>query len=93
MDFSFEVDGNRSVLRLHEEGAELGWLQYREDEKYLVIEHVEVDPAYRGRGLARKLVDRFAEHVRSVEGRVVSECGVARAMMTGDARYADVFVG
>ena len=51
----FEENNNRSAA--YDGDQEVGYCSYTLDGDVWVIEHTVVDPAYGGRGLARRLVD------------------------------------
>ena len=53
--YAFEENNNRSAA--YDGDQEVGYCSYTLDGDVWVIEHTVVDPAYGGRGLARRLVD------------------------------------
>ena len=54
------------------------------------ITHTEVDPAYGGQGIARKLIEALIEAARSDGAKIVPLCSYADKMMRRTDEYADV---
>lgn len=55
-----------------------------------VITHTEVDPAYGGQGIARRLIEALIEAARHDGAKIVPVCSYAAKMMRGKEAYADV---
>lgn len=71
------------VLRL--DGERHGFLEFtRPEAGVMQIEYVEVDPALRGRGLGRQLVEKAVAFARDAKLRVVPVCSYARAVIQRD---------
>jgi predicted GNAT family acetyltransferase len=68
--FELTVDGRRA-----------GFLAYTIEDRTLAIDYVEVDPAFRGRGLGEKLVDAAVEFASTGQLEVVPICGYARSVL------------
>ena len=54
------------------------------------ITHTGVDPAYGGKGIAKKLVNKLIEEARVRQTRILPLCSYAVKMMTGKEEYKDV---
>ena len=54
------------------------------------ITHTEVDPAYGGQGIARRLIEELIEAARSNGTKIVPVCSYAEKMMSGKPEYRDV---
>ena len=55
-----------------------------------VITHTEVDPAYGGQGIARRLIEEIVAEARRAGKKIVPLCSYADKMMTGKEEYRDV---
>ncbi|WP_138755017.1 GNAT family N-acetyltransferase [Paenibacillus sinopodophylli] len=56
-----------------------------------VIDHTYVDGAYRGRNLAKQLLDFVVEEAREKGRKIVPACSYALAQFKRSAAYADVW--
>jgi predicted GNAT family acetyltransferase len=76
------------------DGMRLGELVYtRRSEDLVNIDHTEVDPALRGQGVARKLLDAAVAWARQSGTRVKATCRYARGQFESDASIKDVYAG
>ena len=55
-----------------------------------VITHTEVDPAYGGQGIARRLIEEIVAEARRAGKKIVPLCSYADKIMTGKEEYRDV---
>ena len=55
-----------------------------------VITHTEVDPAYGGQGIARRLIEEIVAEARRAGKKIVPLCSYAEKMMRGREEYTDV---
>lgn len=55
-----------------------------------VITHTEVDPAYGGQGIARRLIEEIIAEARRTGKKIVPVCSYAEKMMTGKEEYRNV---
>lgn len=91
IDHQTSEDGG--VFYLFADSEKIGHLTYdRPRTARCILTYVEVDPAYRGRGFARRLIDEIADFARQEEAEILPTCGVARAIMTRSEAYDDVLV-
>ena len=83
-----ELNGvHEFVLRV--DGERRGFLEYtRPDVGVMRIEYVEVDPALRGTGLGKQLVEQAVAFATDAKLRVVPICSYARAVIQRDANLA-----
>lgn len=80
MEIVREEANGRGRLLLDDDGNPIGTLSYRwADPQTLVIEHVGVDPKFRGRGHAQKLVEYAIEMAKETGSRIVPLCSYAAA--------------
>ena len=54
------------------------------------ITHTEVDPAYGGQGIARRLIEVLIAEARRTGKKIVPVCSYAEKMMRRTDEYADV---
>ncbi|MFI8543110.1 GNAT family N-acetyltransferase [Enterococcus casseliflavus] len=57
----------------------------------LIIDHTFVDPAYRGQGLAEKLVAKGVEKARKEQKKIIPLCPFAKKEFERKPEYADVW--
>ncbi len=79
------ADGGRYELSF--EGAVVGLADYRQLDDVVVISHVEVDPAYGGRGLAGELTRFALDDLRSRAQGVWPVCPYVRAWIGKHPEY------
>ena len=89
------VQHNERLRRfeLDVEGRRAGLLQYRERDGMLDLLHTEVDPAFRGRGLAAALVRAALDQVRAANQRIVPSCPYVAAFVERHPEYRDIVAG
>ncbi len=59
------------------DGKEVGYLTYSIDDGVLDIEHTVVDPAMRGQGIAKKMVDRADQFCKEEGLKIKASCSYA----------------
>lgn len=91
MEHRFQADRSPATLIDDSTGEVIGKIDFRRDaDGRFLLDYLWVDPARRGQGLARRTLDHFADHVRAEGQKLTAYCGVARSMLSGDARYEDL---
>ncbi len=90
MGYSWSAEESPATLTDDDTGEVVGKVEFRRGEGVLLLDHLWVEPARRGQGLARRVVDHFAADARLRDQKIRPLCGVARRMMEGDPRYEDV---
>ncbi|MCS4532699.1 GNAT family N-acetyltransferase [Neisseria montereyensis] len=63
------------------EGKEAGFIHYLSDNNTWDITHTVVDPAFRGQGLARILVDAVIEYTEQNHIRLIAHCDYAEVIL------------
>jgi predicted GNAT family acetyltransferase len=72
-------------------GERVGELVYSLSGRQMTIRHTGVDPAVRGRGVARKLVDAAVRFAREEHLKLASRCSYASAVFARSRQaFADV---
>ena len=88
MQIRYEVEHGRSAA--YDGERRVGVAEFDVQDGRWVITHTEVDLAYGGQGIARKLVEALIEAARSSGAKIVPVCSYAEKMMRGKEAYADV---
>ena len=88
MQIRYEAEHGRSAA--YDGERRVGVAEFDAQDGRWVITHTEVDPAYGGQGIARKLIEALIEAARSDGAKIVPVCSYAEKMMRGKEAYADV---
>ena len=88
MQIRYEVEQGRSAA--YDKENRVGIAEFEDADGRWVITHTEVDPAYGGQGIARRLIEELIEAARSNGAKIVPVCSYAEKMMSGKAAYRDV---
>lgn len=83
--------GSKGSFDIYYEGKKAGSMTYTRagDDKF-IIDHTEVDEAYNGQGLAKKLVFAGAEYARENGKTVIPLCTYAKATFQKNKEIQDV---
>jgi uncharacterized protein len=88
---SHEERGDRGSFSIHRDGARIGLMTYqRGDATNIIIDHTEVDPALRGGGIARRLLDAAVAWARQTHTRITPHCSYVVVQFTRDKSIGDV---
>ena len=79
MNIVFEKERSRSAA--YDGASCIGYAVIEERGGRWVITHTEVDPAYRGQDIARRLIEVLIEAARSSGAKIVPVCSYAEKMM------------
>ena len=88
MQIVFEPEHFRSAA--YDGETRVGVAELEEARVCWVITHTEVDPAYGGQGIARRLIEEVVAEARRAGKKIVPLCSYADKMMTGKEEYRDV---
>ena len=88
MQIVFEPEHFRSAA--YDGETRVGVAELEEARGYWVITHTEVDPAYGGQGIARRLIEEIIAEARRTGKKIVPVCSYAEKMMRGREEYTDV---
>ena len=88
MQIVFEPEHFRSAA--YDSERRVGVAELEDARGCWVITHTEVDPAYGGQGIARRLIEEIVAEARRAGKKIVPLCSYADKMMTGNAAYRDV---
>jgi predicted GNAT family acetyltransferase len=91
MEVKNKNDGKRGVFYLEDEGKEIGLMRYSfAGPGKMIIEHTEVDDAYEGKGLGRKLVTAGVDFARENHLKILPLCPFAKKLFDITPAFADV---
>ena len=88
MQIVFEPEHFRSAA--YDGETRIGVAEFDAQDGRWSITHTEVDPAYGGQGIARRLIEELIEAARRDGAKLVPVCSYAEKMMSGKAAYRDV---
>lgn len=88
MNIIWEAEERRSAA--YDGKKCVGIAEVEDEDGRWVITHTEVDPAYGGQGIARRLIEEVIAAARRDGAKIVPLCSYAAKMMQGKAAYADV---
>lgn len=78
MEITLEpINENKGRFKLEEDGKQAGFMTYTMARDIMIIDHTEVDPAFEGRGLGKKLVMAGVEHARENNLKIKPLCPFA----------------
>ncbi|WP_165984918.1 GNAT family N-acetyltransferase [Streptomyces sp. YIM 98790] len=67
-------NGEQSRFELHVGDALVGFAEYRLGKARMTVTHTEIDPDYRGQGLASRLIRHVLDSARERELPVIPQC-------------------
>ena len=88
MQIVFEPEHFRSAA--YDGETRVGVAEFDAQDGRWSITHTEVDPAYGGQGIARRLIEELIEAARRDGAKIVPVCSYAEKMMRGREEYTDV---
>ena len=88
MQIRYEVEHGRSAA--YDGENRVGIAEFEDADGRWVITHTEVDPAYGGQGIARRLIEEIIAEARRTGKKIVPVCSYAEKMMRRTDEYADV---
>ncbi len=87
----FIKDGNRFYMG-EDKAKPLAEITFANLGQNLVVDHTFTDPSLRGQGIARKLVERVAEHARENGFKLLATCPYAKKVLEEEA-FKDIYAG
>ena len=86
--------GSHGGFYIERNGVRIGEMTYRRrDATHITIDHTEVDPALRGQGIARRLLDAAVAWARQTGTRITPRCSYAVVQFARDKSIGDVLAG
>lgn len=93
MDYviSHQDGAEQGAFYMEDRGQRIGEMTYRRlGSARILIDHTFVDPALRGRGVARQLLDAAVDWARRTDTRISATCSYVLVQFRRDATLADV---
>ena len=87
-EVKIEFKGNKSVALLW--NNEIGVCEFKDSDEGWVIFHTEVNPNYKGQGIAKRLLDAIVNEARNRKIKIIPECSYAKKVMNRNNDYKDV---
>ena len=87
-EVKIEFKGNKSVAQLG--NNEIGVCEFKDSDEGWVIFHTEVNPNYKGQGIAKRLLDAIVNEARNRKIKIIPECSYAKKVMNRNNDYKDV---
>lgn len=81
---------DRSRYDLVVDGEVVGYAEYRDEGDRLVMHHTYTEPAYRGHGIAARVVAGALDDVRERGLLIVPTCWFVADFVDGHAEYRDL---
>lgn len=83
--------GKRGAFFIEKDGEWIAELSYaREGQRKIVIDHTEVAPALRGKGIAKKLVESAVKFARRDNLLIRATCPYAKKVLESSEEFEDV---
>jgi hypothetical protein len=90
-DIQHEETGRRGAFYLEQDGKRIAELTYsRAGDALIVVDHTEVEPGLRGKGVARMLLTAAVTWARENHVRIKPTCSYAVAQFARDPSIHDV---
>jgi len=93
MNINHIQEGERGYFVAAEDLGEVGRIVYRmAGPAKLIIEHTEVDPAYEGNGIGKRLVYAVVDYARNHHIGIIPICSFAKALFDKTPEIQDVLI-
>ncbi|WP_311482367.1 GNAT family N-acetyltransferase [uncultured Anaerococcus sp.] len=85
-----KINPEESRVEAIDDGKIIGLCEYKIKGHVLDVYHTEVDSAYGGRGLAKKLLDQVVAYARAENKKIYPTCSYVEKKFDEDRHYRDV---
>lgn len=91
MEIRISEEQTKGAARAVEDGKTAGEMTYsKAADKFIIIDHTEVDPAYKGKGIGKELLTKIVEMAREKNIKIMPLCPFAKAMFDKTPEMSDV---
>jgi predicted GNAT family acetyltransferase len=91
MDIQFVNKGNKGVFKAEDQNFIAGALTYSQaGTDKIIIDHTEIDPSYKGKGVGKKLVLAAVEYARTNSLKVLPLCPFSKSVFDKTPEIRDV---
>ena len=91
MEINHRKEENKGAFIATENGAKAGEMTYsKAGDTLIIIDHTEVDPAFGGQGVGKKMVLSAVDFARENNIKILPLCPFAKAAFDKDATIQDV---
>lgn len=91
MNVNHKQDENKGVFIAEDNGKKAGEMTYsKAGDTLIIIDHTEVDPAFGGQGVGKKMVLAAVDFARENNIKILPLCPFAKAAFDKDATIQDV---
>ena len=91
MEINHRKEENKGAFIATESGAKAGEMTYsKAGDTLIIIDHTEVDPAFGGQGVGKKMVLAAVDFARENNIKILPLCPFAKAAFDKDATIQDV---
>lgn len=87
-EVKIEFKDNKSVALFG--NNEIGVCEFKDSDEGWIIFHTEVNPNYKGKGIAKRLLDAIVNEARNKKIKIIPECLYAKKVMIGNDNYNDI---
>lgn len=92
MDFHHTKDAKQGLFTAQQDGQNAGEVSYfQSGENTIVLDHTQVEDAFQGQQVGRKLVDQVVEYARKNGLKIVAQCTYAHRVFEKNDQYADIW--
>ena len=91
MNITQQDDGKHGAFLAHAEGKQAGEMTYTwAGEAMFIIDHTDVDEAFKGHGVGRRLLDAAVAFAREKNIKILPLCPYAKSVFDKDSSIHDV---
>jgi len=84
---------SKGYVKAVENNILVGQMTYsKADDGKIIINHTEVNPAFSGKGVGKKLLMNLVEFAREKQLKIIPLCTFAKAMFARDKNIGDVLL-
>lgn len=90
---NLKTDNNKGAAVALIELKRIGEMTFnRSSDTFIIIDHTEVDPAYKGQNIGRLLLESVVSYARNNTLKIIPLCPFAKRMFERDSSLRDVLM-